>query len=1023
MQSIISQPSPAGQAKTLAAELLGATAFTALASQAGVNATLAGLFFVMQPFVAVTSWVFPILALVGGLAGLATGRRELLLLALVLALVRRRRSNDMGLTSAGLFAGLACGLWVGADSSVVTGLLWTAGIGLLALTPAAGARDPGARPRNVAVTAAGVAFCWLVIAAVAVAVPQQAALLAAGLAAGALAARRLSGGKVEPGLVPLGSLGLAAGLLLASPAAAGFFAALFLIPLESLVVERGGWVAPATTVLGAGAVWLGAASAVAFEHPLEWAAAAALAATIYVLTLVPDYLLRFALWLLTHSVYRIRIVGQANVPRRGPALLIANHVSMVDGLLVGACLQRFIRFLVYRPYYERKSLRWLFRLMKAIPVAGGDRQEVEQALERARQELREGHVVCIFAEGSVSRTGNLLRFKRGFERILEGLESPVPVIPVHLDRLWGSVFSFDRGRFFWKWPQKIPYPVTVSFGRALAATVTAHQARAAVGELGADAVSQRRHRRDLLHLRFIAAAKRRWFSFSMADSGGRVLSCGRTLIAARLLAGWIERRCPRQPMIGLLLPASVGGALANIATLLAGATPVNLNFTAGAEAMRSAVAQCGIQTILTSRVFLAKAKLEALDRMVFLEEVLGEFSGFQRARAAVLTFLAPARLLQWRHNRGRHTPDSLATVIFSSGSTGVPKGVMLSHHNVISNLEAIAQVFWVNPQDRILGVLPLFHSFGFTVTLWLPLVAGFGAVYHPNPTDAQTIGELAERYQATILTSTPTFCAAYLRRCEAKQFASLRHALVGAEKLRPSLAQAFREKFGVELLEGYGATEMAPVVAVNSPGFEQGRERQVGSKPGTLGHPLPGVAVRVVDPHSRETLGPNQEGLLLLRGPNRMMGYLGQPEKTAEALDQGWYVSGDIGSLDEDGFLRLTDRLSRFSKIGGEMAPHLRIEEALSSLLAEGAACAITAVEDQQKGERLVAFHTDRTVSAAELWTRLGRSDLPRLWIPRQDCIHYVEALPVLGTGKLDLRGLKALARQVAGGWLLTTDY
>ncbi len=280
-------------------------------------------------------------------------------------------------------------------------------------------------------------------------------------------------------------------------------------------------------------------------------------------------------------------------------------------------------------------------------------------------------------------------------------------------------------------------------------------------------------------------------------------------------------------------------------------------------------------------------------------------------------------------------------MIFSSGSTGVPKGVMLSHYNVISNIEAMVQVFWLGAEDRIIGVLPLFHSFGFTVTLWLPLITGCGAAYHANPTDAKAIGDLVQRYRGTFLLSTPTFCAGYARKCTREQFATLRYVLVGAEKLRDAVRKLFHESFGIELLEGYGCTEMSPVVAVNAPNYEAGRDSQTGGKPGTVGHPLPGVAVKIVDVETMDELGPNQEGLLLAKGANRMIGYLGQPELTSASLHGDWYRTGDLAVMDDDGFLRITDRLSRFSKIGGEMVPHLKIEEAVHELF-DDCGCAVT---------------------------------------------------------------------------------
>jgi acyl-[acyl-carrier-protein]-phospholipid O-acyltransferase/long-chain-fatty-acid--[acyl-carrier-protein] ligase len=407
--------------------------------------------------------------------------------------------------------------------------------------------------------------------------------------------------------------------------------------------------------------------------------------------------------------------------------------------------------------------------------------------------------------------------------------------------------------------------------------------------------------------------------------------------------------------------------------------------------------------------------------MVFLEDLFGEATGFEKAWAAATAFVLPATVLA-RIYRGAADARSMATVIFSSGSTGRPKGVMLSHHNVLSNLEAMRQVFSLQKADRFLGVLPFFHSFGFTVTLWFPLTSGAGACYHANPMDAKTIGKMVARHRATLMMATPTFYAAYVRKCAAEQFATLRLALVGAEKLREPLAREFHEKYGIELTEGYGATEMAPVIAVNRPDAIDGRIRQAGRKEGSVGHPLPGVAVKVVNPETVFDAGPgvefqalgslpaNREGMLLVKGPNRMMGYLRQPERTAAVLRDGWYVTGDIAKIDEDGFVRITDRLSRFSKIAGEMVPHIRVEEVVSEALVDFP-CAVTAIPDERKGEQLVVFHTATDVSAEELWKRLASSELPKLWIPRRENLRYIEAIPTLGSGKLDLKKLRELAR------------
>src|SRR5215471_19556611 len=461
-------------------------------------------------------------------------------------------------------------------------------------------------------------------------------------------------------------------------------------------------------------------------------------------------------------------------------------------------------------------------------------------------------------------------------------------------------------------------------------------------------------------------------------------------------------------MVGVLLPPTVAGSLVNLGLTLEGRIPVNLNFTAGKESVAAAIAQCEIKQVVTSKLFLKKigdAVPEGLNYF-YVEDLFKKATAFDKIRA----YLA-ARIFA----RGRCShPNDPATVIFSSGSTGVPKGVLLSHYNVIANIEAVAQLFWIGSSDRIVGVLPFFHSFGFTVTVWFPLIVGCGVVYHPNPTEAAAVGELVEKHKATLLLSTPTFCAAYTRKCSKAQFASLRYVLVGAEKLREGIAGAFREKFDVELLEGYGCTEMSPVVAVNAPTFAAGRDTQVGTKAGTVGHPLHGVAVRIVDPASFAPLPPHTDGLLLVKGSNRMLGYLKQPERTAEVFLDGWYITGDVARIDDDGFLTITDRLSRFSKIAGEMIPHLKVEEAILSVLGEGA-IAVAGIPDDQRGERLVALYVNPDVAPADLWQRMNDSPLPRLWLPKRDNLYQVDALPQLGTGKLDLRGVKQRAQALAG--------
>ncbi|MBF0217885.1 MAG: AMP-binding protein [Candidatus Omnitrophica bacterium] len=359
--------------------------------------------------------------------------------------------------------------------------------------------------------------------------------------------------------------------------------------------------------------------------------------------------------------------------------------------------------------------------------------------------------------------------------------------------------------------------------------------------------------------------------------------------------------------------------------------------------------------------------------------------------------------------------DDTATVIFSSGSTGTPKGVMLSHRNIIADIGGIFQVLNTGKNDVVMGILPFFHSFGFSCTLCLPLGVGMGVVYHSNPLDARTVGEMAHKFKATILMGTPTFLSTYTKKCSKEQFAGIKYAVVGAEKLTRLVAESFYEKFGIIPLEGYGATELSPVVSLCIPDYinEKERVKQVGYKEGKVGHPIPNVAVKTVDPDTFRELPANVEGMLLVKGANVMKGYLNREDKTREVIRDGWYITGDIASIDDDGFICITDRLSRFSKIGGEMVPHVKIEETINEIISgDDRAAVVTALADEKKGEKLVVLYTGN-VDTEDLYTKLGARGLPNLWIPKKDNFHKIDAIPYLGSGKLDLKKVKEKAAEI----------
>jgi acyl-[acyl-carrier-protein]-phospholipid O-acyltransferase/long-chain-fatty-acid--[acyl-carrier-protein] ligase len=865
------------------------------------------------------------------------------------------------------------------------------------------------------------------------------AFLGVGVGLGSAFAGKQSARKVETGLLPLGAFLLAGFTMMLAffePGRVGTFAimllmgssaGLLLVPLDALLQwrapeDRRGAVITITNALvfggmslGTFAAFLGTEFSLTTRGLFVSCGLFTLGVGVWALLVVPQAFVRLILFLLTHSIYRLKVVGRQHVPEKGGALLVPNHVSFADGLFIIATLDRPVRFLVDSSFFARPILGRVLRWLKAIPISSeGGPRSILRALREAGKHLNDGQLVCIFAEGQITRTGMLNPFRRGLERIVKGRNAPI--IPVHLDRVWGSVFSFSGQRFFWKLPERIAYPVTVSFGAPLAASTPIAEVRRHVQMLGEAAWSERRGDRKPLHHSFIRAARRRPWRILFADQKTPKVTRMRALISAMALARTLRGPFGSDERIGILLPSSIAGALANLAVTLAGRVSINLNFTAGKAAMASAARQAGLRVVVTSREFLARAKVELPDGLlpIWMEEIQPQIDKPLQREAQLLALTAPARLIEaWCGAPRAVKVDDVVTILFSSGSTGEPKGVMLTHFNIDSNVEALAQAFRTTIYDRILGILPLFHSFGYTATLWFPTIEGLSTVWHPSALDVGAIGELVERHRVTFLLATPTLLSMFLRRCTPAQFGTLRVVLTGAEKLSDRLVTAFEDFFGIKPLEGYGATECSPVVATSTPDFRAPGFYQPGWRRGTVGQPIPGVTVRVVTPETFEPLPPGQEGLLLVRGPNVMKGYLGRDELTAQTVRDGWYVTGDLAQVDEDGFIKITDRASRFSKIGGEMVPHGRIEEELHKAAnLDSPSFVVTGVPDESKGERLAVLHTLTHDEIPPLLQKLAAAGLPNLFIPRLDSFVGVAELPLLGTGKIDLRAVKQKAQE-----------
>lgn len=715
-------------------------------------------------------------------------------------------------------------------------------------------------------------------------------------------------------------------------------------------------------------------------------------------------------------LYRKRVVGLENLPREGGCVVVCNHVSWIDGILILWLLPRNVRFIVDAGNFRNRFFEWLAAAFGTILMGSGPKP-IARAIRAAREAVLAGDIVGLFPEGTITRTGQLQAFRPGLGKVVPAPDTPV--VPMWLEGMWGSIFSFSDSKFFFKRPQRLRRRLTLYLGESLPGNTPPDQIRGQVHQLGARASIENRDQLPRLASRLIRVWRKAGGRLKAADSLGTEASGRQMLIRAFALRRVLRREvlAPDETFVGVLLPPSVGGVVVNAMLALDRRVSANLNYTAPSHVINHCGKELGLRHILSSEKFISKLELKLDTEVVILDELRDKVSSLDKLVAFVQAVLVPAPVLDRLLGLHRVGCDDLLTVIFTSGSTGMPKGVMLTQANVSHNVQAIRQMVKLTPDDTVLGILPFFHSFGYSVTLWSAMTLGPAGVYHYNPLDARQIGKLAKKYKVTVLLGTPTFLRGYLRRIEPDQFETLDVAVVGAEKMPADLFEAFEKRFGVRPVEGYGTTELSPLVAVNVPPTRSAAKFQADRVEGSVGRPVPGVAARIESPDDGKELPAGEDGMLWVSGPNVMRGYLNQEEKTDEVVRDGWYQTGDIAHLDRDGFIHITGRLSRFSKIGGEMVPHVQVEEELAQLLSTGdddeqLRVCVTSVTDAKKGERLVVLHlpTDRPID--QLRQGLRDAGLSNLYVPATDSFCEVDEIPLLGTGKLDLRQAKQIAEE-----------
>jgi acyl-[acyl-carrier-protein]-phospholipid O-acyltransferase/long-chain-fatty-acid--[acyl-carrier-protein] ligase len=718
--------------------------------------------------------------------------------------------------------------------------------------------------------------------------------------------------------------------------------------------------------------------------------------------------------LLARCLYRIKTLGAERLPEGG-ALLLANHLSYMDVVVLQMACPRPIRFVGHESFL---SVSWIFRfifwLTGTIPVSS---TSALTTTRRVVEALGRGEYVLVFPEGAISRTGQLMKLERGFE--LMAKKAGVPVVPVVHDGLWGSMFSFSGHRYLLKWPRVMRTHVCVVWGEPIpTAQATAANVRRALLDLGHEAFEQRPQLKRHLGREVVRALCRRPWHVELVDrTAARREITAAQLVAAAAVLGRHLRATVAEPRVGIVLPPGAGSTIANLAALIAGKTPVNLNFTAGRAALESSLATAGIRTVLSADALRPK-----LADFPWPEDTR-DFAATMKAaggKRAMLPWLVAAWVVpnQWTASLlglPRVGDRAEAGLLFTSGSAGEPKGVVLSHRNILGNCWQISSLSILPQTAVMLGCLPIFHSFGFTATIWYPLLRGCRVVTAPSPIDTRRIIDSIREEGCTVWVAAPTFARPVLKKAEPRDLRTLEVLVTGAEKLPDDLAAFSREKFHLEIMQGYGLTETSPVTAVNQPDppvVTGTGAPQAGQRAGTVGRLMPGMTARVLDPDTKAERAATETGLIVVRGPNIFSGYLNQPEKTAAALDDGWFVTGDLGRFDEDGFLRIEGRLSRFSKIGGEMVPHGTVEQAVLAAFGltgvDGYVVFVAGVPDPAKGEQLVLITTREEITVEALREKLAAAGVTNLWIPKT--VKKVDAIPVLGTGKLDLKAAKALA-------------
>jgi len=861
-----------------------------------------------------------------------------------------------------------------------------------------------------------------------------------GIIVGALLVSRLSRRYIETGIIPIGALGVTVSLffipLFDSLTALsvlfflyGLFSGLFIVPLNTLIQfatpkRMMGKVLAGNNFMQylsmfAFLVLTTLFAAFGFESSALFTVAfvVALIGFLYTVLKLPQSLVRFMVRFIFGFKYKIDVEGLNNLKGSRGALLLGNHVSFLDWAFLQIAYPEQIRFVIDRHYYELWYFKPIFKFFRAIPISsrGG-----RNALKLVGEALQNGDTVALFPEGHLSRNGHMGKFQKGFERAVENVSNAV-IVPFYLRGLWEGGFSHASTKL----KKREQRDVGVIFAKAMPISSTAMEVKEAVFKRSIASWKSYSSRLPSLQEAWIKEAKEGGVKLCVADSTGVELTGYKFITAVLLMRSAFKKLLGQAQNVGLIVPTSAGGSIANMATLTLGKTIVNLNYSSGTASLKHAIQIANIKQIISSKQFISKLKAKGFDleealesvEVFYLEDIKSKMSKLSQLTTFLQARFLPTSLLKFLYIKSVSNSDT-AAILFSSGSEGNPKGIELSHQNLMGNIKQIVTVLNPNEGDVMLGTLPIFHSFGLTVSTLLPLIEGIPVVCHPDPTDGYGIAKLSSKYHATFLFATATFFRLYARnrKIHPLMFDSLHMVIAGAEKLPKEVRELFKKKFGKTILEGYGTTETTPVASCNIHDaiVPDTYHIQVGNKLGTIGLAVPGSSFMIVDPESFEPLTVGEDGMILIGGTQVMKGYLGDAEKTESVIKEidgiRWYITGDKGHVDEDGFLTIVDRYSRFAKIGGEMVSLGLVESEIQKLLDENSQIALTAIPDAKKGEKIILLlEGDKELEV--LKEEIKALGMNPLFVPSN--YFKVDEVPKLGTGKADFKGAKRLVLEL----------